>query len=72
MIAPNLPDLKESLSALDRGDKRKILQMLAEELSVEVDWQGEAGQPAMLPLIRAPSSAIAIIEALEREAQHDG
>lgn len=72
MISADIPELMVSLQRLDRRDKRKIFLMLADELSIDIEARYDGGQLAMLPLIRAPKSAISVIEKLEREAQNHG
>ena len=65
MIARRLLD---ELQQLNREEKIQVIQFLSDDIKERF----EGGSTAMLPLVRAPESAIAIIEQLEREAQTDG
>ena len=69
MIAP---ELVHTLQRLNRDEKLQIIQFLKDDLSGEIEVRFKDGETAMLPLIRAPESAISVIEQLEREAQADG
>ena len=69
MIAP---ELVHTLQQLNREEKLQIIQFLRDDLSYETEEHFKDGETAMLPLIRAPESAISVIEQLERETQADG
>ena len=69
MIARRLLD---ELQQLSREEKIHVVQFLNNELSDDTAEPFKGGSTAMLPLVRAPRSAISIIEQLEREAQTDG
>ena len=64
--------LLEELQQLSREEKLEVIRLLSEEASHEFVECFEGGHTAMLPLVRAPQSAISVIEQLEREAQTDG
>ena len=60
------------LQQLNREEKLEVIRFLSEEASEDIEERLEGGRTAMLPLVRAPESAISVIEQLEREAQADG
>lgn len=69
MIARSLLD---QLQQLNREEKIQVIRFLNDEISDDIAERFEGGSTAMLPLVRAPESAISVIEQLEREAQTDG
>lgn len=69
MIARRLLD---ELQRLSREAKLQVIQFLKDDLSDDIEERFRDGETAMLPLVRAPESAISVIERLECEAQPDG
>ncbi len=65
--------LIDQLQQLNRGEKLKILRLLADDLSIDVEHYFE-GRISFknLPPIRATEQAVKLLEELERAPQSDG